>query len=156
MFDVNLARALHVLGVVLWIGGLGMATLVLLPAILKGAFGERGRQVFHAIESRFIWIARASTLIVGASGFYMVWALDAWDRFHSADAWWMHAMVGTWALFMLLLFLGEPLVLHRIIARQWDRNPRRSVMILYVVHLVMLMLSLVTVGGAVLGSHGAL
>ncbi|MBS0400580.1 MAG: hypothetical protein JSR95_18105, partial [Proteobacteria bacterium] len=40
MFELALARALHVLGVVIWIGGVSMATTVALPAIRRGALGE--------------------------------------------------------------------------------------------------------------------
>lgn len=154
MTDIILSRALHVLGVVLWIGGLGLATLVLIPAIRANAFGPQGRAVFHAIESRFIWVARISAVLVGITGFYMVSKLDAWDRFTQPEFWWMHLMVVTWGLFMLLLFIGEPLVLHRYLDTEWERSPRRSLAILHGVHVVMLILSLVTVAGAVMGSHG--
>jgi uncharacterized membrane protein len=34
MDDVTIARALHVLSVVLWIGGVGFVTTVLLPTVL--------------------------------------------------------------------------------------------------------------------------
>ena len=33
MDELTVARALHVLGVVLWIGGVGFVTTVLLPAV---------------------------------------------------------------------------------------------------------------------------
>jgi uncharacterized membrane protein len=35
MNDITIARALHILGVVLWIGGVGFVTTVLLPAIRR-------------------------------------------------------------------------------------------------------------------------
>ena len=156
MTDVILARAIHVLGVVLWIGGLGLATLVLIPALRADAFGAMGQAVFHAIERRFIWIARAAAVAVGLTGFHMVARLDAWDRFATLDFWWMQAMLITWVLFMLLLFVGEPFVLHRYLEEEWRRNPRRSLAMLYAVHLFMLAISLVTVAGAVIGGHGGL
>ena len=156
MNDIVLARAVHVLGVVVWIGGLGMATLVLFPAIRHGAFGTRGQEVFHAIEHRFVWIARGCTVLVGLTGFHMVARLQAWDRFTSPDYWWMHAMLGTWVLFMLLLFVGEPLILHRTLDREWRRNPARSVAVLHAVHVFMLVISLVTIAAAVIGSHGGM
>lgn len=39
MDDVVTARALHVLGVVIWIGGVSMVTTVALPAIRRGDLG---------------------------------------------------------------------------------------------------------------------
>ncbi len=39
MDDVTIVRAIHVLSIVLWIGGVGFVTTVILPAVrrLKGA-----------------------------------------------------------------------------------------------------------------------
>ena len=39
MDDIAVARALHVLAVVIWIGGVSMATTVMLPAIRRGDLG---------------------------------------------------------------------------------------------------------------------
>lgn len=49
MDDVAIARALHVLGVVIWIGGVAMVTMVLLPAVRRGDVGPNRLQVFEAI-----------------------------------------------------------------------------------------------------------
>src|SRR5690606_10846587 len=108
-----LARALHVLGVVVWIGGVSMATTVALPAVRRGALGADRLAAFQAFERRFVWQARAAVLVVGLSGAYMAERLDLWGRFADARFWWMHAMVFVWSLFFLILFVGEPLVLHR-------------------------------------------
>jgi len=62
------------------------------------------------VERRFVWQARVATLLVAASGFYMVNRLDLWDRFRAIEFWWMHAMVLLWFIFTLILFVGEPLV----------------------------------------------
>ena len=89
MDEVVLARALHVLAVVIWIGGAAMATSVILPAIRRGHLGHDRLKAFHAIERRFIWQARTAVIIVGITGFYMVARLDLWGRFprlRSGDA----------------------------------------------------------------------
>jgi uncharacterized membrane protein len=117
MTDFALARALHVLAVVLWIGGVGMVTMVLLPAIRRSYPPPQRFGVFHAMEQRFATQSRFTTALAGASGFYMMWWLDAWDRFATASFWWMHAMVLTWAVFTVMLFVAEPLFLERILAR---------------------------------------
>lgn len=155
MFDLSLARALHVLGVVVWIGGVSMATLVALPAIRRGALGGDWIEAFHAIERRFVWQARAAVLLVGLTGFYMIEKLHMWSRFGlGGQFWWMHAMVGVWTIFMLLLFVGEPLVLHRFFPGWAQRDPKRAFAVLHAVHVVLLLLAFVTILGAVAGSHG--
>ena len=91
MDDVVIARALHVLFVVIWIGGVSMATTVVLPAVRRGDLGADWLQAFQAIEHRFAWQARTAIVVVGLTGVYMIWRLDRWDRFRSASFWWMHA-----------------------------------------------------------------
>ncbi len=152
--DLALARALHILAVVVWIGGVSMATTVALPAVRRGALGADRLAAFHAFEQRFVWQARVAVVMVGLSGFYMVERLDLWSRFADAHFWWMHAMVLVWSLFFLVLFVGEPLVLHRYFPQWARRDPERAFAALHRVHVVLLMLAIVTIFGAMAGSHG--
>ena len=154
MDDLTLARVLHVIGVVIWIGGVSMATTVALPAVRRGLLGEDRLAAFEAFEGRFVWQARAAVLVVGLTGFYLVDRLALWDRFADGRFWWMHAMVGVWALFMLLLFLIEPFILHRYFPIWVRHRPEQAFAVLHYVHVVLLALALVTVFGAVAGSHG--
>lgn len=154
MDDVAFARALHVLAVVVWIGGVAMVTLVVLPTIQRGELGADRIGAFKAIERRFSWHVRIAVLLVGLTGFYMLDRLDLWNRFRSAEFWWMHAMVAVWTLFALLLFVVEPLA-----ARRWfdaEASRRQDVVLrrLRRSHSLLLGLSLLTIFGAVAGSHG--
>jgi hypothetical protein len=82
----NRRRALHVLGVVIWIGGVAMVTMVVLPALQRGDLGSNPLQVFGGIERRFAWHARIATVIVGLTGFYMTQRLDLWIGFGRAGS----------------------------------------------------------------------
>jgi uncharacterized membrane protein len=154
MNDVILARALHVLFVVIWIGGVAMATTVVLPAVRRGDLGADRLKAFQAIESRFVWQARVAVLIVGLSGLYMTARLDLWQRFTSPDFWWMHAMVGVWSLFAFVLFVAEPFILHQRFHRWAIQRPNLALAWLHRVHWLLLALALLTVLGAVAGSQG--
>ena len=70
--------------------------------------------------------------------------------------WWMHATVLVWALFTLMLFVMEPLVLHRWFARRAERDPAGTLRLIAALHWTLLALSIVTIAGAVAGSHGVL
>ena len=154
MDEVVIARALHVLFVVIWIGGVSMATTVALPAVRRGDLGANWLSAFQAIEHRFARQARTAIVVVGLTGFYMVWRLDLWDRFQTASFWWMHAMVCLWLLFAAILFIVEPFILHRHF-RQWaTERPAVAFAWLHRAHWVLLALSVVTILGAVAGSHG--
>ncbi len=156
MDRITLARAFHVVGVVLWIGGVAFVTTVLLPSVKRMTSLEERVAFFEAVESRFAWQARATTLLVGVTGFYITAAWDLWDRFLGIDFWWMHAMVGVWLAFTLMLFVFEPLFLHRWFHARAKTKPGETFRLIVGLHWFLLIISLITVAGATMGSHGAL
>jgi uncharacterized membrane protein len=153
MDDLTLARALHVLAIVHWIGGVAMVTTVILP----GPGGEPAAArlaTFQRIEGRFGAQAKVSTLVAGASGLWMTWRLHGWGRFLDPAMWWMHAMVLVWAVFTYVLFVAEPLWLHRWLSDRAVADPEGTFRLLGRAHAILLTLAAVTVLGAVLGAHG--
>ena len=150
------ARVLHVLGVVFWIGGVALVTTVLLPATKRIKTPAERIEFFESIERGFALQARVTTLVTGASGLYLVHELDLWQRFAHLEFWWMHAMVLVWVLFTLMLFVLEPLVLHRWFDTRARHDPGRAFALMVRLHWILLGVSLVTVAGAVAGSHGYL
>ena len=140
--------------VVIWIGGVAMATTVALSAVRQGDLGSDKLQAFQAIERRFAWQARTAIIVVGLTGFYMTWRLDLWDRFRTASFWWMHAMVCLWLLFAFVLFIAEPFILHRHFRCQATARPEVTFAWLHRAHWLLLALSVVTILGAVAGSQG--
>ena len=109
---------------------------------------------FERIEKRFAWQARVTTLLVGASGFYITAVWNLWGRFDSASYWWMHAMVFVWILFTLMLFVAEPLFLHRWFLSKATESPESTFRLIERLHWILLTISTLTVLGAVAGSHG--
>ena len=154
MNEFALARVIHVLAVVLWIGGVAMVTTVVIPIVRKSRSDADSIEMFEAIEKRFSWQAKFVILIAGGSGFYMLDFIDAWNRYSDPRFWWIHAMTFVWALFMFVLFVAEPLFLHRLFAKHAQTNPEKTFAFVQGFHLIMLILSLITVAGAVAGSHG--
>lgn len=156
MDDLAVARAIHVLAVVHWIGGVALVTAVILPAVARLSEPSRRIEAFEEIEGRFSAQAKVSVTLAGLSGFYMTHGLDAWDRFADPQFWWMHAMVLVWAVFTAVLFVVEPLFLHAWFRRRAARDPDGTFLLILRAHRILLALSAATVAGAVLGSHGVL
>jgi uncharacterized membrane protein len=75
---------LRILGVVLWIGGVGFVTTVLLPTVRRMTTAEEHVAFFEAVEQRSVWQARVTTMLVGATGLYLIHARKLWERFASA------------------------------------------------------------------------
>ena len=152
MDDFTIARVVHVVAVLFWTGGVGFVTWVVMPAIRHSESEADRLGKFHAIEGRFAWQAKIWVLLGGASGFWMVHRAEMWSRFAELHFWWMHAMVALWAVFTLMLFVVEPLFLHRRLAT--SQTPQADFQRIERVHHILIVLALITLAGAVGGSHG--
>jgi uncharacterized membrane protein len=152
MLDLRIAIAIHILSVIWWIGGLAMVTTILLPGLRHGFHPNPGAAIVY-IERHFAPQARAAVLLVGISGVYMLARLKAWGWLGLPQFWWLDAMMGYWFLFALMLFVLEPLGVHRWMkpAVAVDESRLRR---MQHVHALMLMLGLLIVAGAVMGNHG--
>lgn len=73
-----ISRVIHVLAVILWIGGVAMVTTVILPTIKNIASEKERLKLFEKMEGRFVIQAKITTLIAGLSGFFMLYLLDGW------------------------------------------------------------------------------
>ena len=149
-----LARTLHVIGVVTWIGGVAFVTTVLIPSLKKVTDTSNRLELFEQLEGKFSLQARIATLVTGISGYYMLEFLNAWDRYQHLQFWWMHLMTFIWAVFTIVLFVLEPLFLHRWFREQATKDSDNAFAWLHRMHKVLLTLSILAVAGAVAGSHG--
>ncbi|MDP7593352.1 MAG: hypothetical protein QF552_11795 [Litorilituus sp.] len=157
MTDVDLfflARSVHVLAVVIWIGGVAFITTVLLPALKKLASSEQRIKLFEQLEHTFSWQAKLTTLATGISGYYMLDFFNAWHRYLDINFWWLHLMTLVWFIFTLVLFVLEPLFLHRWFLQQAKIDSDKTFATIQRMHNVLLTLSLIAVFCAVAGAHG--
>ena len=154
MNSITLARVIHVLAVVLWIGGVAMVTTVIIPAVKKMKSKKDKLTTFENIEGRFAIQAKITTLITAISGFYMMYELNVWERYLDYRFWWIHAMTIVWIIFTLVLYILEPFVLHKLFKKYANENPEKTFNILHKAHWILLIISLITILGAVAGSHG--
>lgn len=155
MLILTLARTAHVLALVHWLGGVAMVTLVILPGIMRAEPPARQYAAFEAVEARFAPQARVSVALAGLSGVYLLWRLGGPARLLLVGQWWLHAMVLLWLVFALMLFVLEPLWLHRVLARRAALDPVGTCRRLLAVHRVLLAASASTLVAGMLGAHGA-
>lgn len=152
MDDLTIARIVHVIAVLCWIGGVAFVTSVLMPTLIATEEPDDRLRRFQQIEGRFAGQARLWVLLAGASGFWMVARADMWSRFAEPRFWWMHLMVALWTAFALMLFVIEPLHLHRRLAT--STAPAADFARMLRLHQVLLAVATITLVGAVGGSHG--
>jgi uncharacterized membrane protein len=149
-----IARSVHVLAIVFWIGGVAFITAILLPALNKMVDKEQRVTIFEHLEHKFAWYAKIATIATGFSGYYMLEFLDAWQRYQDIQFWWLHLMTFVWFIFSLVLFVLEPLFLHRWFIEHAKINSDKTFTRLQQMHYLLLSLSFLAVFGAVAGSHG--
>ena len=150
----SLARALHVFSVVLWIGGVAFVTTVLIPSLKQIPDIHDRLALFEKLEGKFAIQARITTVITLLTGLYLIDLMQIWGRFLQIEFWWMHLMVFVWLIFNLLLFVFEPLFLHAWFRKQALINSEKTFKRVFIMHIVLLTLSLITILGAMLGAHG--
>lgn len=149
-----LARTIHVVAIVFWIGGVAFITTTLLPTINKVVDKEQRVLLFEQLEHKFAWHAKLATLATGVSGYYMLDFLNAWQRYQELQYWWLHLMTFVWLIFSLVLFVLEPLFLHRWFIEQAKKDSNKSFKLLQKMHYILFSISILAVVGAVGGSHG--
>jgi uncharacterized membrane protein len=154
MEEYTLARVIHVVAVIVWIGGVSMVTTVLIPAIKRMKSKEEQIDTFERIEGRFSFQAKIATLLAGLSGFYMMYHLNLWHRYLNIKYWWIHLMTIVWFVFTIVLFVLEPFVLHKLFKKYATSNPEKTFKIMHRAHWFLLILSIIAVIGGVAGSHG--
>ncbi|MFV0279385.1 MAG: hypothetical protein ACK5JM_01330 [Rhodoblastus sp.] len=148
-----IARALHVLAVVHWIGGLMFVTLVVLPNLGELPPQQRASG-FAAVERRFAKQARISVALAGLTGFYMMDVFGWWGQVLDPVMWRLGAMIALWTIFAFMLFIAEPLFLHGHFERRAKADPVGAYKLLLRMHRILVALAVITVCGAVAGAHG--
>ncbi|MBF0283629.1 MAG: hypothetical protein HQL51_04130 [Magnetococcales bacterium] len=152
-----LARAVHVLAVILWIGGVGVVTTALLPAARRAPTPQQGLDLFLRIEEGFSVQARWSVLLAGLSGFFLLDGLHDFSRIlHPGSSWWLLPMIGVWTLFAVVLFILEPFVLRQRIPAIIQRDPAGVLRRVTLAHRLLLTFSLLAAALAAAGAHGGL
>jgi uncharacterized membrane protein len=109
---MSLAVLLHLLGVILWVGGMFFALAALRPAAMKTLQPPQRLPLFAAALGHFfVWVVIAIVVIL-ASGFYLVAAMGGLR----AAGVHVHAML-TLGIVMMLLFIHVRVVSYRRLQR---------------------------------------
>jgi uncharacterized membrane protein len=148
---MQVARWLHLLGVVVWVGGMFFAHMALRPSV-QALDPPQRLPLLAATLARFLtWVAVSIVLILG-SGAYLIVIHGGF----AAVRWPVHAMTAVGALMVVVYawLVASPFraLQDRVAARDW---PAAGAAMARVRHLVAvnLILGLVTITIAVLGAR---
>lgn len=152
--EISIARALHLVAIAHWIGGVAFVTLVILPLARKTQGAAQRLALFEGVEKRFAAQARLSVPVAGLSGLYLLFRLGGWDRL--LQSWPIMGMLAVWTAFMVLLFIAEPLFLHAWFHRRAMEDSDLAFAFVHRAHIVLLSASALVIGAGALAAHGAL
>ena len=145
--------AIHVLGVVVWIGGVAFVTIIVFPMLLRMEGSLEKMLLFQGIEHRFAKIAKISVAVVGITGAWMLQITGEWRTLFSAGGIGPTLMLIVWIFYMLVL-LFEARLFKVLFRGEAQQDTSRVFFRLSAFHWVVLGLSLLAVGVGVWASHG--
>ena len=137
---------IHVLSVVVWIGGVAFVTLVTFPMILREEKSLEQVMMFQGVEHRFAKIAKLMVILAGLSGLYLLF-----EKGLSPGVW---IMIVVWTFYAALLFGLEKMIFKKIFSRPTDKLDTRKVFnILQGFHWVVLTLSALAIAAGIWTGH---
>jgi uncharacterized membrane protein len=148
-----LLTAIHVLSVVIWIGGVAFVTIIVFPMIMRMEGSLEKMIFFQGIEHRFAKVAKISVALVGITGVWMLQLTGEWKTLFSAAGIGPTLMVIVWTLYVLVL-LFEARLFKVLFRGEAQQNTSKVFFRLSIFHWVVLGLSLLAIGVGVWTGHG--
>ena len=145
--------AVHVLGVVVWIGGVAFVTMIVLPMITRMENSLEKVIFFQGMEHRFARIAKSSVVVVGLTGGWMLYITGEWRILFSMAGIGPTLMVLVWTFYLLVL-LFEAKIFKIVFDGSAQQDTTKIFSYLSRFHWIVLGLSLLAVGVGVWAGHG--
>ncbi len=138
---------IHVLSVVVWIGGVAFVTMITFPMIRRTQNSLEQVLMFQGVEHRFSKIAKVAVVLAGLTGFYMLS-----EKGLSVGIW---IMIIVWTVYASLLFFLERLIFKKFFSKPSGEqlNTRQIFFRLQVFHWVVLTLSFSAIGAGIWTAH---
>ncbi|MEE9614265.1 MAG: hypothetical protein V3W31_04835 [Thermodesulfobacteriota bacterium] len=154
----SLMHIVHVLGVILWIGGLGFITILIFPLLLRSRNPLEKVLLFRRIEHKFAPLARVYNLVVGVSGFVMLFVAGWHNILFTSQGRLLLFMVIVWTFWAVMLFGLEPLVVKRMLDKMTESDEEMDIdgifRMMNKLHWLLLFVSLTAASAGVLFAHG--
>ena len=99
---------IHVIGVVIWIGGVAFVTIIVFPMIMRMEGSFEKMLFFQGVEHRFAKIAKACVVVVGITGFGLLYLANEWGILFTKGGIGPTLMLIIWSVYLfILLFEGR-------------------------------------------------
>lgn len=155
---LDVMHTVHLLTVILWIGGLGFITILMLPMIIRMEDPLGKVLLFNRIEHKFAPLARVYNVIVGVSGFTLLYMTGAYKDIFTLDGLPLLFMAVVWVFWAVMLFVLEPIVVRKMIEKMQRSGEAMEIESIFALmnrlHIVLLILSLLAASAGAAFAHG--
>lgn len=153
-----LMHIVHLLTVILWIGGLAFVTIIMLPMAISTPDPLQKVLTFQRVEHRFARLARAYNLVTGVSGLVMMF-LMGWHRYlFTLEGLPLTIMFLIWVFWFVMLFGLEPIVIKKMLENLSKSGNKMDIDAVFTrmnrLHWLMLFISLAASAAGALVAHG--
>ena len=145
--------AVHVIGVVLWIGGVAFVTVVVFPMIMRMENSLEKVLFFQGVEHRFAKIAKTSVVVVGVTGVLLLHITGKWNVLFKASGIGPTLMTVVWVFYVLVLMF-EGRLFKAIFSGEAQQDTAKVFYRLSVFHWLILGISLLAIGVGMWAGHG--
>lgn len=143
---------IHVIGVIIWIGGVAFVTTVIFPMMYRTEGSLEKALLFQRVEHRFAGMVRWLIVIVGATGFWILSGKYGFGILFQARGLGILIMLAAWAFYTGVL-LSERKVFARIFADPERIDMDRALKIINAMHWLLLTISFAAVAAGVWFGH---
>ena len=149
---------IHLLTVIIWIGGLSFITIIVIPMLISWDDPLQKVLTFQRIEHRFAPVARIYNIITGVTGFVMLYLTGWYKLYHTAKGLPLLIMTIIWLVWFVMLFGLEPLIVKKMLDRMIKSGVKMEIEAVFSrmnkMHWVLLLLSLVASTAGIIFAHG--
>jgi uncharacterized membrane protein len=147
--------ALHVLTVVLWIGGVAFVTVIIFPLLLRMEDSFEKVLLFQRVENKFAKQARFYDWMAGISGAILLYLTGEYRDLFTLNGLGVTIMLIVWLVYTLVLTFEKRI--FKVLFSQPDKLDTAKVFVrLNIFHWFVLGLSLAAVFIGVFSGHGGL
>jgi uncharacterized membrane protein len=144
--------AIHVIAVVLWIGGVSFVTVVVFPMIMRMDNSLEKVLFFQGTEHRFAKIAKTCVVVVGLTGGYLLHLTGEWKGLFTMVGIGPTIMLLVWSFYVLVL-LFERNIFKAMFKGEAQHDTQKVFVRLTVFHWVVMGLSMIAIGIGVYAGH---
>jgi len=141
-----ISLAIHILSIVVWIGGVAFVTLVTFPMIMRVEKSLEQVLMFQGVEHRFSKIAKVMIILAGLSGLILIK-----EKGLSLSVW---IMIFVWAFYASLIFGLERVIFKKLFGKPSDQLDTKKVFnTLQIFHWFVLTMSFLAIIAGVYAGH---